>query len=101
MRSEFYTSLAFFVIAATSCRRCRVLLEKPSDVVELIVLSEKTIAATLYASGHGLHKLYMVQAQQSNRKTQWTKTKPRPTGYGPETARRTESSHRTLPQDKQ
>ncbi|GJY82145.1 reverse transcriptase domain-containing protein [Tanacetum coccineum] len=40
------------------------------------------------------------QAQQSNRKTQWTKTKPRPTGYGPETARRTESFHRMLPQDK-
>ncbi|GJS40778.1 reverse transcriptase domain-containing protein [Tanacetum coccineum] len=40
------------------------------------------------------------QAQQSNRKTQWTKTKPRPTGNDPETARRTESFHRTLLQDK-
>ncbi|GKC55169.1 reverse transcriptase domain-containing protein, partial [Tanacetum coccineum] len=38
------------------------------------------------------------QAQQSNHKAQWNKTKPRPTRYGSEAARRTKGFQRTLPQ---
>ncbi|GJZ58878.1 hypothetical protein Tco_0614694 [Tanacetum coccineum] len=45
----------------------------------------------------GLHKSCM--GPSPTKRSQWTKTKPRPTGYGPEAARRTKGFQRTFPQD--